>query len=90
MDSLKIIQEHAQIGFSVPEDINKLLMHLSTLRGAYHQAAWRRGGLAPRGFQYRQAAQRAAACDLSAFDEILFCNFFYLHRTENIGYQEYL
>ena len=23
------------------------------------------------------------ACDLSAFDEILFCNFFYLHRTEN-------
>ena len=24
------------------------------------------------------------ACDLSAFDEILFCNFFYLHRTENM------
>ena len=83
LDSLKTIQEHAQIGFSVPEDINKLLMHLSTLRAAYHQAL-ESTSLAPRGFQYRQAARRAAGCDLNPFDEILFCNFFYLHRTESV------
>ena len=82
LDSLKIIQEHAEIGFSVPEDINTLLMHLSTLRQAYHQELEKRQ-LAPRGFQYRQASRRVDTCDLSAFDEILFCNFFYLHRTEN-------
>ena len=52
-----MIKEHAEIGFSVPEDINKLLMHLSTLREAYHQELERRQ-LAPRGFQYRQAARR--------------------------------
>jgi len=82
LDSLKMIREHAQIGFSVPEDINKLLMHLGVLRGAYHQELERRQ-LAPRGFQYRQAARRASSCDLSPFAEILFCNFFYLHRTES-------
>ena len=82
LDSLKIVREHAEIGFSVPEDINKLLMHLSILRGGYHQALELKQ-LAPRGFQYRQAAQRVGTSDLKAFDEILFCNFFYLHRTEN-------
>ncbi|MBF0511935.1 MAG: PD-(D/E)XK nuclease family protein [Candidatus Omnitrophica bacterium] len=40
--------------------------------------------LCPRGFQYRQAALKVGGCDFKAFDEILFCNFFYLHRTENI------
>lgn len=83
LDALKIVQEHAQIGFSVPEDINKLLMHLSVLRQEYHRGLQRRQ-LAPRGFQYRQAAKRVGSCDISAFDEILFCNFFYLHRTEDI------
>ena len=83
LDSLESLREHAEIGFSVPEDINKLLMHLGVLRQAYHQELDRRQ-LAPRGYQYRQAARRAGACDLRAFDEILFCNFFYLHRTENI------
>ena len=83
LGSLELLREAAKIGFSVPEDINKLLMHLGVLRQAYHQELDRRQ-LAPRGVQYRQAAQRVGACDLSAFDEILFCNFFYLHRTENI------
>jgi len=81
LDSLKTIQEHAEIGFSVPEDINKLLMHLSTLRVGYHQDLEDKQ-FAPRGYRYRQAAKRVNKCDISNFDEILFCNFFYLHRTE--------
>lgn len=82
LDSLKMLKEHAEIGFSVPEDINKLLAHLTLLREAYHQELEKRQ-LAPRGFQYRQASRRASTCDLSPFDEVLFCNFFYLHRTES-------
>jgi len=82
IDALKTIQEHAQIGFSVPEDINKLLMHLSVLRKFYHEELVSKN-LSTRGFQYRQAAQHVAQCDLSGFDEVLICNFFYLHRTEN-------
>jgi len=82
LGSLESVREAARIGFSVPEDINKLLMHLTTLRQAYHQEIERRQ-LAPRGFQYLQASRRAGTCDLKPFDEILFCNFFYLHRTEN-------
>ncbi len=83
LDSLKTVQEHAQIGFSVPEDINTLLIHLSSLRRSYHQELESRQ-LAPRGYQYRMAAKRVAECDITSFDEILFCNFFYLHRTENM------
>jgi len=87
LDSLDHLKEHAKIGFSVPEDINKLLMHLSTLRQAYHQELERRQ-LAPRGYRYRQASRRAGDCDLGSLDEILFCNFFYLHRTENIVFKQ--
>jgi len=83
LDSLKTIKEHAELGFNVPEDINKLLMHLSTLRQAYHQELEARQ-LAPRGFRYRQAAKGVSGYDIKAMDEVLFCNFFYLHRTENI------
>ena len=50
-ESLNHIKEHAEIGFSVPEDINKLLMHLGVLRQAYHQQLEERQ-LAPRGYQY--------------------------------------
>ncbi len=83
LDSLETIREHAQIGFSVPEDINKLLMHVSTLRQAFHQELEARQ-LSPRGYQYAQAAKQVSVRDFTSFDEILFCNFFYLHRTENI------
>jgi ATP-dependent helicase/nuclease subunit B len=82
LEVLETLKNHADIGFSVPEDINKLLAHLGVLRGAYHQDLERKQ-LAPRGFQYRQAARSGQDCDISDFDEILFCNFFYLHRTES-------
>jgi len=82
LNSLEALREHAEIGFNVPEDINQLLIHISTLREAFHQDLEIKK-IAPRGYQYRQAAQRVKDSDISAFDEILFCNFFYLHRTEN-------
>jgi len=87
LDSLKTIREHAEIGFSVPEDINNLLVHLSTLRQAFHQELEAKQ-LAPRGYRYRQAALHTDKCDISMFDKILFCNFFYLHRTENTVFKD--
>ncbi len=87
LDALKLIEEHAQIGFSVPQDINRLLMHLCVLRKGYHEylevGAYGNTPLSTRGYQYLQAARRVEKSDLSGFGEILFCNFFYLHRTEN-------
>lgn len=82
LDALKLIEEHAQIGFSVPTDINRLLMHLCVLRKGYHEYL-EKEKLTTRGYQYLQAARRVEKSDLSGFGEILFCNFFYLHRTEN-------
>ncbi len=82
LDSLESIREHAQIGFSVPEDINILLKYLGALRQAYHQEL-EQNHLAPRGYQYHQAAKHVGRSHLASFNEILFCNFFYLHRTEN-------
>ncbi len=80
--SLKVVEQHAQIGYGVPDDINDLLGSLSILRQAYH-AYLERGGFTTRGYQYLQASRRVGAVDLSAFDEILFCNFFYLHKSED-------
>jgi len=83
LDALKLIEEHAQIGYSVPNDINLLLQYLCALRKSYHEYLDTQG-LTTRGFQYLQAAHRLGQFDLSGSDEILFCNFFYLHRTENV------
>lgn len=82
LDSLELIGQHAQIGFSVPEDINRLLMHLVALRKKYHLYL-NKNQLTTRGYQYLQASRRVGEFDCAGFDEILFCNFFYLHHTEN-------
>lgn len=83
LDALKLIESHAKIGYSVPEDINRLLTHLCDLRKGYHDYLnfhqW-----TTRGYQYLQASRSVSQVNLSAFDEVLFCNFFYLHRTEEI------
>ncbi|MEI7999201.1 MAG: PD-(D/E)XK nuclease family protein, partial [Candidatus Omnitrophota bacterium] len=82
LDALSLIQAHAQIGYSVPDDINHLLKHLCLLRKGYHEYLDRRF-LTTRGYQYLRAARQVGVADLSTFTEILFCNFFYLHTTEN-------
>ncbi len=83
LDALEVIKQHAQIGFSVPDDINRLLMHLSVLRKGYHEYL-NQHQLTTRGYQYLRAARCVAEHNLLEFDEILFCNLFYLHRSENM------
>ena len=79
--SLKNIQSNAQIGYDVPGDINRLLQSIIALRRAYHEELIKRATYC-RGLQYLKASQIIGKHDFEEFDQILFCNFFYFHRTE--------
>jgi len=80
-DALKAIREQARIGFSVPQDINRLLEDMMVLRRAYH-AHLDKEGLCVRGYRYWKAGRGVSAWDAASFDRVLFCNIFYLHATE--------
>ncbi len=80
-ESLRHIQANAAIGYDVPADINSLLEHMIVLRQAYHQRL-KAQGLYSRGYQYWQASQWIGKTSLKEFDQILFCNFFYFHQTQ--------
>jgi len=81
--SLKTIQSNAQIGYDVPKDVNELLESIAVLRRAYHQELMATKTYT-RGMQYLRASQLVGNHDFEEFDQILFCNFFYFHRTEEI------
>ncbi|MBF0594783.1 MAG: PD-(D/E)XK nuclease family protein [Candidatus Omnitrophica bacterium] len=78
--ALKNIEASARIGYPVPPDINVLLERVLLLREAFHQRLLSRGRTR-RSFQYLRAKEHIASAALS-FDEIIFANFFYFHRTE--------
>ncbi|MDD5583763.1 MAG: PD-(D/E)XK nuclease family protein [Candidatus Omnitrophica bacterium] len=80
-EALKNIEKSAQIGYEIPENINRLLEHIVVLRKAYHQELTLRNRYS-RGLRYARASLEAQEAALEEFDAILFCNFFYLHRTE--------
>lgn len=77
------IQHHAAIGYDVPESINTLLTRIVVLRKAFHEALMEKGSYT-RGFMYLLASGKIAGENFSGFDNIFFCNFFYLHRTEGV------
>jgi len=79
--ALKNIQRSAEIGYEVPASVNVLLSSITSLREAYHAALRERGSYS-RGFIYLRAAEIVHETDLREFADTLFCNFFYLHATE--------
>jgi len=79
--ALTSIEANAEIGYAVPEDINKLLSSVVALRQAYHKKL-KKGKKYSRGFQYLRAAELIQDINFKEFDEILFCNFFYFNRSE--------
>ncbi|HQP11374.1 MAG TPA: PD-(D/E)XK nuclease family protein [Candidatus Omnitrophota bacterium] len=79
--ALNNVRAHAQIGYDVPDSINRLLQSIITLRQAVHQDMVEKKQYS-RGFQYLQAAHMIPATDFPEFDEIWFCNVFYLNRAE--------
>lgn len=80
-DSLKNIKANAKIGYDVPKEINYLLGQMTVLREAFHAEllAERRY---VRGLVYLRASQVVKDVSFDEFDEILFCNFFYFHKSE--------
>jgi ATP-dependent helicase/nuclease subunit B len=80
-EALKDLQAQAKIGFDVPVSIGHLLESLFILRQVYHQELDQKK-IAARGYQYQLASQLVSSMDFSPWQEILFCNFFYLHRSE--------
>jgi len=81
-ESLKNIQEKAGIGYDVPENINALLKDIISIRDAYH-AALKKKKAYSRGLQYLACSQYIREIDFSEFSQMLFCGFFYWHKTES-------
>ncbi len=78
---LRNIEANAEIGYAVPQDINRLLENIVTLRQIYHAQLLKEKTYS-RGLQYRRAAQTIEKVSFTEFDEIVFCNFFYFNRCE--------
>jgi len=80
-ERLRNIEANAEIGYAVPPDINLLLEHIVILRQVYHRHM-RENKNFSRGFLYRFVSEVIAKVEFPEFDEIIFCNFFYLHQSE--------
>lgn len=80
-EKLKNIQDNAEIGYDVPEDINQLLQSIVVLRGAYHKKLGK-DRFYSRGYRYLRASEVIGDVTFPEFDQILFCNFFYFNRSE--------
>lgn len=80
-EALVNIQESARIGYPVPENINRMLEKILMLRASFH-ARLQAEGRTTRALQYHLAAENVAAWGAEKYDEIIFANFFYFHKTE--------
>ena len=79
--SLLSIERCASIGYEIPQSINHLLAGVTSLRDAYHKALDKRS-VCSRGLRYLKAAKLVQKERREEFEAVLFCNFFYLHATE--------
>ena len=79
--SLTRIEKSAAIGYDVPESINRLLQNIAAIRNIYYKKL-EENNLFSRGKMYLYAAKCIENTELNDFDKIIFCNFFYLHKTE--------
>ncbi|MDD4182753.1 MAG: PD-(D/E)XK nuclease family protein [Candidatus Omnitrophica bacterium] len=75
------IEKSASIGYDVPSSINKLLTHIVDIRKSYHRELTEKN-LFSRGSIYLNASREVKERRFDDFDKVIFCNFFYLHKTE--------
>ena len=80
-ESLGKVEKSAQIGFEIPQNINRLLENIVILRKRYHKALLEKNTYSL-GMKYLYVASNIDKFNLDNFDKILFCNLFYLHKTE--------
>jgi hypothetical protein len=79
--ALENVQANAAIGYDVPDTINTLLRHIRRIREAFHGKMTEQKKYT-RGRTYRSAAEHIADVPFDDFDQIVFCNLFYLTATE--------
>lgn len=82
-DKLLNIENNAQIGYNVPDDINSLLSKIVKIRDGYHKYL-NKHKLTTRGLTYLTAAQNVNNTAFEEYDEIIFCNFFYFNESEEL------
>ncbi|MCX7927970.1 MAG: PD-(D/E)XK nuclease family protein [Candidatus Omnitrophica bacterium] len=75
------IQNAADIGYDVPDSINDILRHCATLRDSFHNELDKRS-LYTRATKYLICSRIIEEFYPNNIDALLFCNIFYLHRTE--------
>ena len=80
-DKLRSVQENAKIGFDTLPAVNLLLADIIKLRKEFHAAVEKKGALT-NGMLYMRAAECAKDVNFDDFEVIIFCGFFYLHKTE--------
>lgn len=80
-DALEGVNKSAAIGYDVPESVNKLLLNIKEIRSNLHEMMDVKK-MYSRGYQYLKAIKTADGLDTPEFKKILFCNFFYLQKTE--------
>ncbi|MBU2614179.1 MAG: PD-(D/E)XK nuclease family protein [Elusimicrobia bacterium] len=87
LESLKNIQFKAEIGYDVPETINKLLENIITIRNSFHKTLTENKTYS-NGIICMLASQYIKEANFDEFDDILFCDLFYLNKTEQIIIKE--
>lgn len=80
-ERLRAVQENAEIGFDTLKEVNLLLSDIIKLRREFHGALNKAGALT-RGMLYIRAAECAQEVNFDDLEAVIFCGFFYLHKTE--------
>jgi len=80
-DKLRSVQENAKIGFDTLKEVNLLLTDIIKLRKEFH-GTFKKEGALTRGMLYMSVAEFAKDVNFDDFEAVIFCGFFYLHKTE--------
>ena len=80
-NKLRQVQESAKIGFDTLKEVNLLLENIIRLRKEFHGVLKKEDALT-RGMLYMNAAECVKDVNFDDFEAIIFCGFFYLHKTE--------
>ena len=81
-EALKNIQAKARLGYDVPQSINEMLIRIGALRDIFHRQL-KQARSYNRGLIYLEVSRNLENNDYSEFEAIIFCGFFYLHKTES-------
>lgn len=80
-EALQNISSSTRISAEAPAAVQKLLENIAGLRADYHRILKEKKTY-PRGWRYLLASEYIEKLNFEEFEEIFFCNLFFLHKTE--------